>query len=128
MKITGFNPMIITKDPVSVIVLFEELGFLPRHNKTGDEKLAFSTVRMKDANGFHVDVIEAESAPIQQDLTAIRINVDDFEEAYNLLLSKGFKESKSFGVNYTESSKYAFLVSPSGFLVDLIQHIRKEDR
>lgn len=128
MKITGFNPMIITKDPVSAIVLFEELGFLPWHNKTGDEKLAFSTVRMKDANGFYVDVVEAESAPTKHDQTAIRINVDDFEEACKLLLSKGFTEYESFSVHYTESSKFTFLVSPSGFLVNLVQHIRKEDK
>ncbi len=53
----------------------------------------FFAVRMKDANGFHVDVVSAETAPIEKDLTLIRINVDDFDEGKELLLSKGFRES-----------------------------------
>ncbi len=35
MKITSFNPLIITKDAASVIELFEALGFEKRHTKTG---------------------------------------------------------------------------------------------
>ena len=61
MKITSFNPMILTKKPEEVIALFEALGFEHRHPKTGEtgngeNNLNFSSVRMKDANGFHVDV------------------------------------------------------------------------
>jgi len=33
MKITTFNPSIITKDAAPVIALFEELGFQQTHNK-----------------------------------------------------------------------------------------------
>ena len=33
MKITTFNPMIITKDGESTIKLFEDLGFQQTHNK-----------------------------------------------------------------------------------------------
>jgi len=32
MKITGFNPLIVTKDAEPVITLFEELGFAKQHN------------------------------------------------------------------------------------------------
>ena len=35
MKITTFNPQIITKDAEPVIKLFEELGFEKRHNPAG---------------------------------------------------------------------------------------------
>ena len=35
MTITTFNPEIVTKDPGSVIALFEALGFEKRHTKTG---------------------------------------------------------------------------------------------
>lgn len=35
MKITSFNPMIVTNDAESVIALFEALGFECRHKKTG---------------------------------------------------------------------------------------------
>ena len=56
MKITSFNPLIITKDAENSVALFEELGFEKRHNKTGED---FSSNRMKDANGFHIDVVKA---------------------------------------------------------------------
>lgn len=34
MKITSFNPLIVTRDAENVIRLFEELGFERRHRKT----------------------------------------------------------------------------------------------
>ena len=54
MKMTRFCPMIITKDPESVISVFEALGFEKRHTKTDIEGGANVAVTMKDANGFHV--------------------------------------------------------------------------
>ena len=125
MKITSFNPQIYTMDAESIIKLFEELGFEQRHNKTGDNEVKFSDHRMKDANGFHIDIVETPKTP--REITAIRINVDDFEEAYDLLIQHGFKEAEGFG-NTTESSKYAIMVSPLGFVIDLIQHIKEHDR
>ena len=127
MKITSFNPQIITKDAEAVAKLFEEMGFEKRHNPKGIGDLDVTGIRMKDANGFHVDVVSADTAPIEKDLTSIRINVDDFDEAYQTFINNGFRESEAFGVHFTPSSKYAFLVSPSGFVVDLVKHIKKED-
>ncbi len=83
---------------------------------------------MKDANGFHVDICTADSDRIERDLTAIRMNVDDFDEASELLKNNGFRESKIVPQNNTPTSKYAFYVSPSGFLIDLIKHIKNEDK
>ena len=123
MKITTFDPSIITKDAGPVIKLFEELGFQQTHNKAENRDVEFSAHRMKDANGFHVDVVEVPVIP--QTYTAIRINVDNFDEAYAFFMSKGFRESKSFAPSTTESSKYAYLVSPSGFIIDLCEHIKK---
>ena len=37
MKITTFNPLILTKEADNIIALFEELGFEKRHNKEGDD-------------------------------------------------------------------------------------------
>ena len=131
MKITTFNPQVITKDPQSAIALFEALGFERTHNKTGSGELEFSSVRMKrrkdgsDTDSFHIDVVEAKGAPIQSDLMAIRINVDDFDGAYETLKSRGFQEAEGFGVTRIVSSKFAFLISPSGFLIDLCQHIKE---
>ena len=33
MKITAFNPQIVTKDPEALIALFEELGLEKRHKE-----------------------------------------------------------------------------------------------
>ena len=132
MKITGFNPQIITKDPEGVIALFEALGFERTHSKSGDDKFAFSSVRMKrasdsgddSAQSFHVDVISAPTNGLPSDLTTVRINVDDHDAACELLKSKGFTEPKGFGTNSTPSSKYTYLASPSGMLIDVCQHIK----
>ena len=133
MKITTFNPMILTKKPEETISLFEALGFERHHHKNDEteneeQSLAFSSVRMKDANGFYVDVCTANTDRIERDLTMIRMNVDDFDEAAELLKKNGFRESKIAPVNYTSSSKYAFFISPSGFIIDLIKHIEKEEK
>ena len=133
MKITTFNPMILTKKPEETISLFEALGFERHHHKSDEteneeQSLAFSSVRMKDANGFYVDVCTANTDRIERDLTMIRMNVDDFDEAAELLKKNGFRESKIAPVNYTSSSKYAFFISPSGFMIDLIKNIKKEEK
>ena len=133
MKITTFNPMILTKKTEETISLFEALGFERHHHKNDEteneeQSLAFSSVRMKDANGFYVDVCTANTDRIERDLTIIRMNVDDFDEAAELLKKNGFRESKIAPVNYTSSSKYAFFISPSGFMIDLIKHIKKEEK
>lgn len=123
MKITTFNPLIVTKDAENMVKLFEELGFEKRHNleaNTGNKD--FNSVRMKDANGFYVDI--ANIATMERDLTLIRVNVDDFEEAYEFLTSKGFKNPKGDHTVDTKTNKSAMLVSPSGFAFDLCQHIK----
>ena len=117
MKITTFNPSIITKNAEADMAVFEALGFRQTHNKAENADVEFSAHRMKDENGFHVDVVEVPVIP--QTYSAIRINVDDFDEAYAFFMSKGFAPST------TASSKYAYLVSPTGFIIDLCEHIKK---
>lgn len=124
MKITSFNPLIVTNDAEPVVKLFEAMGFEQRHSlsaNTGDKD--FNSFRMKDANGFHVDV--AGIPGLQRDLTLIRMNVDDFEEAYAYLLSKGFVNPKGDHTVDTATNKSAMLMSPSGFAFDLCQHIKE---
>ena len=123
MKITGMNPMVITKDAQSVIALFEAMGFRQTHNKAENVDVEFSSHRMKDANGFHMDVVEVPVVP--QTYTAIRINVDNYDEAYEFFMSRGYRQSKSFAPSTTASSKYAYLVSPTGTIIDLCEHIKK---
>ena len=127
MTITTFNPMILSKDADSIIKLFEELGFEKKHQKDGIDGKDISSVRMTDANGFHVDVARVES--MERDMTTMRMNVRDFDEAYEFLKSHGFKNAT--GTDHTvesESSRSCLMISPSGFSIQLTQHIRKEDQ
>ena len=59
---------------------------------------------MKDANGFYVDV--TQSGSLSKDISGIRINVDDFDEAYDLLVSQGFEKYTDEGTINTSSSKF----------------------
>ena len=124
MKITTFNPQIITRDAESVKKLFEELGFEQKHNPKGIGELNVNAIRMKDANGFHLDISQPDRTPSEQDMTAIRINVDDFDEAYQLLLSHRFKNFYGDKTTDQSTSRSAIMYSPSGLIINLIQHIK----
>ena len=125
MKITTFNPLIVTKDAETAIKLFEELGFERRHSLDANTgKNDFTNVRMKNADGFYVDI---SNVPVPQDLTLIRMNVDDFNEAYKFLLDKGFTNVQGDKTVDTNTNKSAMMKSPSGFAFDLCQHIKDND-
>ena len=123
MRITTFNPMIISNDAENDIKLFEELGFERKHKKTGINDEDISSVRMTDANGFHVDVAQVDKLP--QGFATIRMNVDNFEEAIALLEKNGFKNTQGDKVTDTGSSKATMMASPSGFTISVAQHIKK---
>ncbi len=124
MKITSFNPLIVTKNAEETIKLFEELGFEAKHTKTGITDENMTSVSMKNADGFRVSITKADNVP--QDICSIRMNVRDFDEAYEFLISKGFKNTQGDKVADTGTSKATMLVSPSGFTIVLIEHIRKD--
>ena len=122
MKITGFNPLIVTKDAEAAIKMFEELGFERRHSLDANTGTTdFTSVRMKNAEGFYVDIA---NLPVEQDLTLIRMNVDDFDEAYQYLLSKGFSNPRDGQTVDTKTNKSCMMKSPTGFAFDLCQHIK----
>lgn len=126
MKITTFNPQIITRNSDAVVRQFEALGFARRHTKEDIGELNVKGIRMKDENGFCVDISESDRLPVEC-LTAIRMNVDNFEEAYRLLLDRGFKNFYGERTADTPSSKSAIMLSPSGFVINLVQHFRKQE-
>jgi len=122
MKITSFNPLIITKDAESAIKLFEELGFERRHTKEGIGINNVKDVRMKDANGFHVDVSEGDG-----EWTMIRMNVDNLEEAIAFLEERGFHKARHAAANETVdtgSSRFNIMVSASGFIFAVSEHTK----
>ena len=126
MQITTFNPMILSPKADEVIKLFEELGFERRHQVDNVDDKDISSVRMKDPNGFYVDVARVESMP--QDMTTMRMNVRDFDEAYNFLKERGFKNARgNEHVVESKSAKSCLMISSTGFSIQLTQHIRKDE-
>ena len=127
MKITAFNPLILTKDAEATIALYEALGFERRHTKSGIEGNVTSvTMRYTGDDGkvFNIDITEA---PVPQDVTTIRMSVRGFDEAYQLLEERGFKNAQGDKITETGTSKATMMVSPSGIPISLTEHIRKED-
>ena len=123
MKITSFNPLIVTKDAQAAVKLFEDLGFHPIHNiEVTARSGPVSTVCLENDGGFRVDVSEA---PVPQDLSLIRMNVDDFDEALAFLEERGFRNHNATGATVdTATNKSAMIVSPSGYAFDLCQHLK----
>ena len=122
MKITTFNPQIVTRNAEAVAKLFEELGFERRHSLDANTGTAdFTSVRMKNESGFYVDIANVQ---VPQDMTLIRMNVDNFDEAYEFLLSKGFTNPRGGHTVDTKTNKSCMMKSPSGYAFDLCQHIK----
>ena len=121
MKITGFCPMIVTKDPEAVMKVFADLGFERKHTKSDIEGGANVNYNMKDANGNRINIASSEN--MTRDLPAICINVDNFEEAYDFFLAHGFVNPRGDKVTETGSSKATMLFAPSGFAVNIAEHI-----
>ena len=124
MKTTSFNPLIVTTKQAECLELFEALGFEKRHNKISGVSEEINTVRMKDPNGFHVDITKVNE--LERDMTIIRMNVDDLEEAYQMLTAHGFKAVDG-STSLTSSSKSVLMASPSGFAIDIVKHIRNRE-
>ena len=123
MKFTSFNPLIVSKDAQSAISVFEALGFERIHSIDAEHNdgTLIKTVCLKDSNGFRVDVAQADD--LKQDLSLIRMNVDNFDEALEFLKSKGFRTAREETLD-TRTNKSAMVISPSGFAFDLCQHIK----
>lgn len=127
MKITGINPVIASTKAEDIVRLFEALGFGKTHTPIVSSATGTAAVtRMKHENGYHVDILAPDRA-FPQDMTAIRINVDDFDEAYKLLTSRGFEIAPGDSIVELGFAKTVILVSPSGFMISLMQHIKDRD-
>ena len=83
--------------------------------KTGINDKDITSVALKHPNGLRIDVVKSDAVP--QDMMLIRMNVDNFEEAYNILIEHGFKNNRGDGTIDSKSSKSATMISPSGFTI-----------
>jgi hypothetical protein len=128
MKITTFNPFIEAQSADELIKLFGEMGFERHHTKQGIEiaDREDTVFRMKDAGGFYLDILQSKTG-VSGDTVGIRMNVDDFDAACELLRQHGFTNAFGDDTVATKSSKAAMMVSPSGFRISVIQHIKDHD-
>ena len=122
MKITGFCPLIVTKDQESVVKTFEALGFERRHRKTDIEGGANVGVAMKDVSGNRISI--ASTSKDRPDITGIQINVDNFQEAYDFFIGQGFFDPRGDKTTVTSSDEATMLFAPSGFAVVISEHFR----
>lgn len=124
MKITTFDPIISTHSAEDVIKVFEALGFEQKHAPvTTVKKGDVHSFRMEDANGFHVD-IAASLREDPDDLLLIRMNVDNFDEAYRILTDHGFKTAPGSEHIDTKSASALTMIAPSGFRIAIVKHIK----
>lgn len=122
MKVTGFRPLLITKDAEAAAKVFEDLGFQRRHSKKNIDDGQFESIIMRDAEGNRMVVLQSNN--VQKDITAVSMNVDNFQEAYDFFIAHGFKNSRGEKVTDTGTSATTLLLSPSGFPIMLTQHIK----
>lgn len=123
MKISSFNPLVVSRDSSDLVKLFEELGFKQIHNPENVNETGASDTNLKDDNGFRVDVAQIND-PIPQDMTFIKMNVDNFEEAYEILTRHGFKNTRGDNTLDNPTSKSATMVSPTGLIIALVHHVK----
>ena len=113
MKISSICPLIVSPKADELIKIFEELGFEAAHVKSDIEG---------GQNINRIDITSTEH--LEKDLTSIKINVDNFEEALEFFKSKGFINTRGEKITETSSSKDTFLISPSGLGITLSEHLK----
>ncbi len=123
MKITGFNPLITTENLEETVALFEALGFERRHTKQ-DLGESHSTLVRMGKDDFRIDI--SGTPGVTQARTYIRMNVDNFQEGYDFLVSKGFKSKWGNAPTEDASSMGVPMESPSGFTIALAEHLKKD--
>ena len=121
MKVTSVAPIIVSQDAEGLIKLFEAMGFEMLHTKEGIEDGNNTNFQLINEGGFRVNIASSKHVP--QDITAVNINVDDFDEAYDLFIANGFVNPRGDKVTDTGSSMATMLFGPNGAAVNLVKHI-----
>lgn len=123
MKITSLGPEVMVTDAEPVIQLFKDLGFEPRHHQEGLADRNIEGNVLRDANGFRMNILQVDDLS-RPAIPTIRMNVDDFDEACEILRAHGFTEAPGALVTDTGSAKSLMMVSPTRFLINVVQHIK----
>ena len=125
MKITSFNPQIIAKNAEPIVKFFEELGFERTHMKDDFTETNALGYQLKNPDGFKIDVSQTDNAMLPVDsMASIRMNVDNYDEVYKFLVSRGFKSVYGDRPSNAATSKNNVMISPSGFSINLVEHLK----
>ena len=125
MKITSFNPLIVTKNSENTVKLFEQMGFEIRHTKEQISINGSTDYRMKNENGFHLDVTQGTG-----EWMMIRMNVDDLEETIAFLEAHGFHKARhevAKDTIDTGTSRLNIMVSETGLILAVSEHTKDAD-
>ena len=120
MKISSVGTLIVSPKKEEYLKLFKELGFEEEHVKSDIEGGANVNTVLKDAKGNRIDISSTQK--LDKDLTSLRINVDNFEEALEYFTKNGFVNTRGDKITETSSSTDTFLISPTGLGITLAQH------
>lgn len=123
MKITSFYPMITTQHVDDLLKVYEDLGFEIAHKFDPHTVVDSTQYILKDENGNRLCITNAKYLP--RDMMAIHCNVDNFLEAKEYLLSKGYIIANN-NIIRTDSSVYATFVAPTGSLILIMEHLKKK--
>lgn len=118
MKVKTFYPILCALETDGAIKELEVFDFEVKHDVENINDGRNENVVLKDENGNRADVIKVSQGST---FVAIRANVENFEEAYAELVSKGFIDLFPGGVD-SKSAKSTMLRSPSGFMYLICEH------
>ena len=122
MKITAFYPAVITDDAEKVVEKMKKFGFNVIHQRIISPDEGVSEYVMASENNQRTDVVCDPTA--SGELHAIRVNVDDFDEAVKMYGDEGFTVVK--GPSVMPDTKNVRLAAPGKPLILLMQHIKKD--
>ena len=124
MTVKTYYPALCTPNFEETVKELEALGFTKAHEKNDIAEHNNTNMVMKDGNGNKVDVVSLSSmSAVKQSFTAIRMNVENYDEAYAELTAKGFIDLHP-GTVETKSSKSTMLRSKEGFMYILTEHVK----
>lgn len=121
MKFKTAYPAIILPNVDDKLEFFKESGFKVIH-ETKDvlEKGNIEYVLENDA-GQRIDIVKSIS--VKKPMHVIRMNVDDYDESIEYLLSNNYRIK--LGPDFGESYKCALLINPDEFRLLIMKHIEK---
>lgn len=116
MKITSYYPTLVTRYADDVIRFMKEMNYEVVRTKRSFFNNSIEYV-LQSPDGSKMEVIYKD---IPEDYHAMKVNVDNFEEALNYYKNEGLKTTEGPLKN---NKRAAFLTTPANLQVLLMQNI-----